>query len=402
MGYKNKMEYKISDKMINIKPSAIREIFKSLTDPAVISFAAGSPSPDAFPVEQINELSELIYEKMPVLALQYGISEGYAPLIDKVRLRMKDKFNIDGNGDMTLIISGGQQGIDLTSKVMCNEGDVVICEKPSFIGALNSFKANGAIPVQIDAEPDGICIEKLEKALITHKNAKIIYLIPTFQNPSGSTLSLEKRKAVLALAKKYQIIILEDNPYGDLRFRGEEIPTIKSMDKDGLIVYCSSFSKIIAPAIRVGYLSAPQELASKIVVAKQGSDVHTNMYFQLICDLFLEKFDIDEHIEKIRVLYKDKCLLMLDEMHKKFDNPGIKYTSPDGGLFLWCTLPENIDLTNFVKTSLERKVAVVPGGAFLADVNESSHAFRVNFSYPSNEQIITGVDVLAQVAEEMM
>ena len=395
------MEYKISNKMINIKPSAIREIFKVLQDPDVISFAAGSPSPDAFPVGQMSELSKIIYEKMPVLALQYGISEGHAPLIEKVKTRMKDKFNIDSGGDTVLITSGGQQGIDLTSKVMCNEGDVIICEKPSFVGGLNSIKANGANLVQVDTEPDGICVAKLEEALIANKNAKVIYLIPTFQNPSGSTMSLEKRKAILALAKKYEIIILEDNPYGDLRFRGEEIPTLKSMDKDGLVVYCSSFSKIIAPAIRVGYLSAPSELAGKIVVAKQGSDVHTNMYFQLICDLFLEKYDIDEHIEKIRVLYRDKCLLMLDEMSNKFDNLGIKYTSPDGGLFLWCTLPENIDLTKFVKSCLDKKVAVVPGGAFLADANEASCSFRVNFSYPTKEQIITGVDVLAKVAGEI-
>ena len=396
------MEYKISDKMVNIKPSAIREIFKSLLDPSVISFAAGNPSPDAFPVEQISELSKIVYEKMPILALQYSVTEGHAPLVEKVRQRLKNKFNIDNNGDITLITTGGQQGIDLTCKVMCNEGDVVICEKPSFIGALNAFKANGAKPVQIDMEPDGICIEKLEKALIAHKNAKIIYLIPTFHNPLGTTMSLEKRRAVLELAKKYEIIILEDNPYGELRFRGDDMPTIKSMDTDGLVVYCSSFSKIISPAIRVGFLAAPQAVAGKIVVAKQVNDVHTNMYFQLICDLFLEKFNIDGHIDKIRELYKNKCVLMLDEMSKKFDEVNIKHTAPDGGLFLWCTLPENIDLTKFVKTSLERKVAVVPGGTFLVDETEASRSFRVNFSMPSNSQIITGVDILAQVAREMI
>jgi len=396
------MEYNISNKMVNIKPSAIREIFKSLSDPEIISFASGSPSPDAFPIEQMSELSMIAYEKMAVLALQYGISEGYAPLAEKIKQRLKTKFNIDGRGDTLLIMSGGQQGIDLTSKVMCNEGDVVICEKPSFIGALNAFKSNGAKPVQIDMESDGICIEELEKALIRHKNAKIIYLIPTFHNPLGTTMSLEKRKAVLDLAKKYKVIILEDNPYGDLRFRNDEIPTIKSMDKDGLVVYCSTFSKIIAPAIRVGYVSAPSEIAGKIVVAKQVSDVHTNMYFQIICDLFFEKYNIDEHIEKIRVLYKNKCLLMLDEMSKKFDKLGIKYTSPDGGLFLWCTLPDNIDPAKFVKLSLEKKVAVVPGTAFLSDENEASQSFRVNFSYPSNKEIIKGVDVLAQAAGEMM
>ena len=397
------MNYKISDKMINIKPSAIREIFKSLSDPEVISLGAGNPSPDAFPVEQISELSQIIYEKMPVLALQYSVTEGYAPLIEKINLRLKNKFNInnENKSDVTLITTGGQQGIDLACKIMCNEDDVVICEKPSFIGALNAFKANGAIPVQVDMEPDGICIEKLEKALVEHKNAKIIYLIPTFHNPLGTTMSLEKRKAVLDLAKKYEIIILEDNPYGELRFRGEDIPTIKSLDKDGFTVYCSTFSKIISPAIRVGFVTAPQEIASKIVVAKQVNDVHTNMYFQIICDLFLEKFNIDEHIGKIRVLYKNKCNLMLNEMRKKFDNLNIKYTSPDGGLFLWCTLPENIDLTEFVRASLAKKVAVVPGSTFLANESEVSHSFRVNFSYPSEEQIIKGVDVLSEVAGEL-
>ena len=394
------MEYRISEKMKNIKPSAIREIFKSLSDPEVISFAAGNPSPDAFPVAELAELSGGIYEKMPVTALQYGISEGYAPLIEKIRRRLKDKFNIDDAANATLVVTGGQQGIDLTSKVMCDEGDVVICEKPSFIGALNSFKANGAIPVQVDLE-SGDAIKNLERALAGHKNAKLIYLIPTFQNPSGTTMPLELRKAVLALAKKYGVLILEDNPYGELRFRGGEIPTIKSLDEDGLVVYCSSFSKIIAPAIRVGYLSVPQGLAGKIVVAKQGSDVHTNMYFQIICDLFLEKYDIDAHIEKIRALYKEKCLLMLGEMDKKFADVGITYTSPDGGLFLWCTLPEGIELSAFVKASLERKVAVVPGGAFLTDEGEATNTFRVNFSYPSKQQIVAGVDILAKTAKEM-
>lgn len=395
------MEYKISDKMTNIKPSAIREIFKSLTDPAVVSFAAGNPSPDAFPVEQIKEISQAIYEKMPVTALQYGITEGYGPLREKIAERQKNRFDIDPAENTVLIMSGGQQGIDLTCKVMCNEGDVVICEKPSFIGALNSFKANGAVPVQVDMEADGICIERLEQALSAYKNAKLIYLIPTFHNPLGTTMSEDKRRAVLKLAGKYGVMILEDNPYGELRFTGRDIPTIKSMDTEGLVVYCSSFSKIISPAIRVGYVSAPVDLAGKIVVAKQGSDVHTNMYFQLVCDSFLESYDIDGHIEKIRALYKDKCTLMLGEMNKKFDDLGIGYTSPEGGLFLWCTLPEGADPAKFVRMSLDKKVAVVPGGAFLSDPGGYSRSFRVNFSYPSREQIVAGVEILANAAKEM-
>ena len=295
---------------------------------------------------------------------------------------------------MLLITTGGQQGIDLTCKVMCNEGDTVICEKPSFIGALNAFKANGVNICAVDMQDDGIDLEKLETALKTHENAKILYLIPTFHNPLGTTMALEKRKAVLKLAKKYNVIILEDNPYGELRFGGEELPTIKSLDTDGIVVYCSSFSKIIAPAIRVGWLSAPEQLAQKIVVAKQVNDVHTNMYFQLVCNLFLEKFDIEAHISKVRELYKHKCSLMLGEMDKKLTN--IKYTRPNGGLFLWCTLPKDIELSKFVKTCIENKLAVVPGSTFLPNESEISHSFRMNFSMPSDEQIIKGVDIIAK------
>ena len=395
------MEYKISNKMVNIKPSAIREIFKSLQDPSVIAFAAGNPSADAFPVEEINKLSSEIYEKMAVLALQYGITEGYAPLLEKIKSRLKAKFNINTDANTTLITTGGQQGIDLTCKVMCNEGDVVICEKPSFIGALNAFKANGAKLVGIDMEADGINIEKLEKALIEHKNTKLIYLIPTFHNPLGTTMSLEKRKAVYSLAQKYQVLILEDNPYGELRFRGEELPTIKSFDTDGLVVYCSSFTKIFAPAMRIGFVCAPNEVASKIVVAKQVNDVHTNMYFQLVCDLFMENYDIDKHIEKIKALYKNKCLLMIDEIVKNFDK-SVKYTSPDGGLFLWCTLPENIDLSEFVKKAVENKVAVVPGNAFLIDENEKTTSFRLNYSYPSAQQITDGIAILGKIINKSL
>ena len=395
------MEYKISNKMINIKPSAIREIFKSLQDPSVIAFAAGNPSADAFPIEEINKLSSVIYEKMPVLALQYGITEGYAPLLEKVKSRLKAKFNIDTDANTALITTGGQQGIDLTCKVMCNEGDVVICEKPTFIGALNAFKANGAKPVGVDMEDDGINIEKLEKALIEHKNAKLIYLIPTFHNPLGITMSLEKRKAVYSLAQKYQILILEDNPYGELRFRGEELPAIKSFDTDGLVVYCSSFSKIFSPAMRIGFVCAPPEVATKIVVAKQVNDVHTNMYFQLVCNEFLEVYDIEKHIEKIKALYKNKCLTMLDEIGKNFDEK-VKYTSPDGGLFLWCILPEYVDLPGFVKTAVENKVAVVPGNAFLIDENERTTSFRLNYSYPSAEQIISGIGILGEIISKSL
>lgn len=393
------MEYRISEKMKNIKPSAIREIFKSLLDPTIISFAAGNPSPLTFPAEEIAALSDKIYSETPTLALQYGITEGYAPLIEKVQGRMREKFNIGREFDKTIITTGGQQGIDLTCKVMCDEGDVVLCEKPSFIGALNAFKANGAVPVGIDMEDDGINIEKLEGAMKAHRNAKLLYVIPTHHNPLGTTMSQEKREAVYALAKKYGIIILEDNPYGELRFSGDEVKTIKSMDTDGIVVYCSSFSKILAPGIRVGFLNAPETIISKITVAKQVNDVHTNIYFQLICNAYLENYDIDAHIRRINELYKAKCNLMLSEMDKKI-NRSVKYTRPDGGLFLWCELPSHVDLPSFVRRCLDRKVAVVPGTAFLIDETEKSTSFRLNYSMPSDAQIVEGIGILTECIDE--
>ena len=236
------MEYRISEKMQALKPSAIREIFKALTDPTIISLAAGNPSPESFPVEDLARISSEIFSDSSTAALQYSVTEGYPPLREDVRARLASRFGIGRDFDMTIITSGGQQGIELLCKTMCDEGDTVIVEEPSFIGALNAFRSNGAKLVGIPMEDDGIDIGKLEDAMKNNPRAKILYLIPTFQNPSGTCMSLEKRKKVYDLAKKYNIIILEDNPYGELRFAGEEIPTIKSFDEDGYVVYSGSYS----------------------------------------------------------------------------------------------------------------------------------------------------------------
>ena len=246
------MEYYFSDKLAALKPSAIREIFKSLGDPEMISLAAGNPSPLSFPVEDLARIAADIFANSATAALQYGTTEGYAPLVKEVEKRMKEKFSIGREGDMTIITSGGQQGIELLCKVLCNEGDAVICENPSFIGALNAFRSNGAETIGVPLREDGIDTAILEETLKNTPNAKILYLIPTFQNPAGTTSTLENRKAVYELAKKYGIVILEDNPYGELRFAGENVPTYKSFDTEGLVVYCSSFSKILSAGMRVG------------------------------------------------------------------------------------------------------------------------------------------------------
>ena len=395
------MEYRISEKMQALKPSAIREIFKALTDPTIISLAAGNPSPESFPVEDLARISSEIFSDSSTAALQYSVTEGYPPLREDVKARLASRFGIGRDFDMTIITSGGQQGIELLCKTMCDEGDTVIVEEPSFIGALNAFRSNGAKLVGIPMEDDGIDIGKLEDAMKNNPRAKILYLIPTFQNPSGTCMSLEKRKKVYDLAKKYNIIILEDNPYGELRFAGEEIPTIKSFDEDGYVVYSGSYSKVLSAGMRIGFICGPEAIVQKMVVAKQVEDVHTNIFFQMLCHRYIAECDMDKHVADIRKLYKHKCDLMLSELDKKMPKC-VRYTRPEGGLFLWCTLPDNISQPDFVKAARAKKVAVVPGQTFNSDPNSPSQSFRLNYSTPSDEQIVEGIDRLAETVKSML
>ncbi len=395
------MEYRISDKFKNMKPSAIREIFKSLGRPGAISFAAGNPSPESFPASEMQKISNDIFEKEPVTALQYGITEGYTPLRELVKERLARVYNIQSPDDDTIIVTGGQQGIELTCKVMCNEGDVVLCESPSFIGALNAFRSLGAKLVGIPLNDDGIDTAKLEEAMKANPNAKLLYLIPTFHNPAGITSTLENRKAVYELARKYDIVIIEDNPYGDLRFSGENVPTYKSMDVDGRVVYCGSFSKVLSAGMRIGFVNANKELISKIVVAKQVEDVHTNVLFQMICARYITEYDLDAHIENIRKLYAHKAGLMISALEKYMPDC-VKFTRPEGGIFLWCTLPESIALSDFVAKASENNVFVVPGTAFTPDESEPTRSFRLNYSMPSDEDIDKGIKILADIIKELM
>ena len=395
------MEYQISDKLKTMKPSAIREIFKSLTDPRIIAFAAGNPAAESFPSLEFGALAADIFKNDAVKALQYGITEGYPPLREFLTERLLSRFGCQKDGNTTIVVTGGQQGIELTCKVMCNEGDVVICENPSFIGALNAFRSNGAKLVGVDMDDDGINIEKLEEACQKNPKAKLLYVIPTFHNPAGITTSLEKRKKIYEIAKKYSLVILEDNPYGELRFAGEEIPTIKSLDTEGIVVYCGSFSKVLSAGMRVGFLSAPDAIAQKIVVAKQVEDVHTNQFFQMLCHAFVSEYDLDAHIAAIRQLYKTKSAVMLKALEAYMPDC-VTFTRPEGGLFLWCTLPEKIDLNDFVKRALARFVAVVPGTAFDPEDSGVSHSFRLTYATPTEEQIASGVKILGDLVREML
>lgn len=395
------MNYPISQRMASLQPSAIREILKATQDPSIISFAAGNPSSQAFPSETIRSISDEIFGEEAITALQYSVTEGYTPLRERMKALTESHYGIPRRQfDELIMVSGAQQGIELVTKCLVNEGDTILCEDPSFIGALNTFRSYQANLVGVEMEEDGINIEKLETALKTQKNVRFLYLIPNFQNPSGITMSLEKRKAVYELAKKYSVLIMEDNPYGDLRYSGTPVPTIKSLDTEGLVIYLGSFSKILSPGLRVGYVLAPRDLLQKVIVAKQCSDVHTTILSQLICERFLAENDLDAHIEMLCGMYRKKLALMLGEMEKEF-HPAVSFTHPEGGLFLWCTLPQGADMMDFCRKAVAQKVAVVPGSAFTMHDSDPTTSFRMNFSTPSDEQIVRGIGILGQLTRQL-
>ncbi len=402
------MNYTFSNKIAELKPSAIREILKAPKDADTITFAAGNPAPESFPVEDLSRFAAEIFETQSTVALQYGVTDGYEPLRQAVAKRQKAVFGIgkskaagDAFDDTTIIVSGGQQGIELACKVFCNEGDTVICENPTFIGGLNSFRSCGMKTLGVPLCDDGLDTDALEETIKNTPSAKLLYLIPTFQNPAGITTSYEKRVRIYEIAKKYGIMILEDNPYGELRFAGEEIPTIKSMDTEGLVIYCSSFSKILSAGMRVGFVVAPEQVAAKMVVAKQSEDVHTNLFFQMLCYKFMTECDLDAHIEKIRAIYRRKCNLMLDCLQKELPEQ-VKFTRPEGGLFVWVTLPEDVDASAFLKAAMAEKLMIVPGATFNCDTTAPSQSFRLNYSTPSDEQIVEGVSRLGCVARGLV
>ncbi len=395
------MDYIFSDKVSSLQPSVIREILKFTSDPEVISLAAGNPATEAFPVKEIAGITAGLLAENPINALQYSVTEGYTPLRDRLKERMKKADCFDENSDELIITSGAQQANELACKVLLNEGDTLFCEAPSFIGSLNAFKSYNVNLVGVPMEEDGMKLDALEEALKTANKPKLIYIIPNFQNPTGLCTSLEKRKAIYELAKKYGVMILEDNPYGDIRFAGENIPSIKTMDKDGIVIYSRTFSKTLAPGLRVGYVSAPKPVIQKMVVCKQVSDVHTNIMAQMICDEYLKNYDMDAHLEEIRAVYRHKCGLMLDEIDKNFSRK-ITVTKPEGGLFIWATLPEGSDMMGFCNTAVQKyKVAVVPGTAFLIHETDRTSSFRLNFSTPTDEQLIKGCEILGKLSKEM-
>jgi len=395
------MEYQFSRRVLELKPSAIREIFKYAADPQVISLSAGNPAPEAFPSREIAEISAQILAEHPIDALQYGTTEGYSPLRQHLTAYLKEKSGIGSDNDDLIITSGAQQIMDLFTKTLVDEGDVILCESPSFLGALNTYRSYRAKLRGVPMESDGISLDGLEQALKEEKRAKFIYTIPNFQNPTGATMSLEKRRGMYELAKKYNVMILEDNPYGDLRFAGEEVPAIKSFDTEGIVLYAGTFSKIVAPGIRVGYAVGPKAILHKMVTCKQGEDVHTNNWGQILCYHLMTKYDFDKHLSRLREVYRKKSKITTDAMNR-YLLPKITYLPIEGGLFFWCTLPEGVDMLEFVKRAIEHKVCVVPGNAFLTDDTKPCQSFRINYSTPTDENLVRGIQLLGEVANDMI
>lgn len=395
------MKIEISRKMQNVQASAIREILKMTSNPDIISFAGGNPASDAFPVEDLKRISAELFEEDPIGLLQYGITEGDAGFLEAANKFFNREEQVTRAVDQIIATTGSQQIMDLLTKVLCNEGDVVACEEPAFLGALNSFKEDGAVLRGVGFTKEGeLDLAQLETTLSIQPRPKFFYTIPNFQNPMGTTMSLETRKQVLALCKKYGVLILEDNPYGAIRFTNEHVPSIKSLDEDDMVIYAASLSKILAPGLRLAVCIGREDIVGKMVVAKQGADVHTNLWAQKVAARFLSTCDMNAHLSRIQAIYKKKCELMLKTMDETFDQR-VTYTRPDGGMFIWVNLPEGSDVLKFAKEAIENNVAIVPGISFYTSEEKPCYALRLNFSTPTDEKIVKGIQILGQMTHQL-
>lgn len=391
---------KFSDRMNLMKGSAIRELLKLAEQGDIISFAGGFPAPELFPVKEIMAASKAVMEEMGTSALQYSSTEGYRPLREKIAKRMGEKNGIKTDADHILMTSGSQEGLAFSAQVFINKGDVILLEAPSYLGAINAFKACEPNFVSIPTDNEGMLMDELEKTLANTQNIKMIYVIPDFQNPSGKTWSLERRKKFMELVNKYEIPVIEDNPYGELRFKGEYLPSLKSMDTKGLVVYLGTFSKILAPGYRLGWVCAESEILQKYNYMKQGASLQTSTIGMMEVNKFMDMNDIDEHIEKIRDVYGKRCKLMIDTMRAEFPE-GVEFTDPDGGLFTWVTVPKHIDTKVMAEECLKRKVAYVPGETFFPDPGHVNH-FRCNYSNMPEDKIVEGIKILGEVIKANM
>lgn len=391
------MSFTFAKRMNGLKASEIRELLKLTQQPEIISFAGGLPAAELFPIEAIQAANQKVMAEKGRIALQYGPTEGYPALREQI-VKLMARQQITADPSQLLITNGSQQGLDFVAKAFVDPGDVVITESPSYLGAINAFKAYEPTFVEVEMDDLGMRMDALEEALKNNPGTKFIYTIPDFQNPSGLTLALDRRKKMVELANQYDVVIVEDNPYGELRFEGEFLPAIKHYDTQDRVIFLGTFSKIYCPGLRLGWMFAGKEILEKMNMLKQGADLQASTLSQIEVAAFLEDNDITKHIEKIKEVYMHRRDLMLNAMDEHFPKE-VKFTRPEGGLFTWVTLPKGLNAKEIAPKALEKKVAYVPGGSFFPN-GGGENTLRMNYSCSSDEQIVQGVKRLGEVFKE--
>lgn len=397
-------EYRYANRTQRMGSSVIRELLKLTEQPDIISFAGGLPAPEVFPVKQFQQACNKVLETEAAQALQYSTTEGYRPLREMIAERT-GRYAVSVTPENILITSGSQQALDFIGRVFINQGDHVLVESPTYLGALQAWNAYGAQYISIPSDENGMVTDELEKAL--RIGPKFIYVLPNFQNPSGTTLSLERRKQLVELADRYGVPIVEDDPYGQLRFEGEHLPSVVSLDSEyrgddgcytGNVVYLSTFSKLLAPGIRLAWVIAPEQVIRKFVQTKQAADLNTAAFNQMVAYQVGKDGFLDEHVKTIRATYKERRDVMLEMMDEMFPRE-VHWTRPLGGMFLWGVLPEGMDASEVFKTAVEHKVAFVPGESFHPN-GGGKNTMRINFSYSNPDNIREGITRLGKVLKE--
>ncbi|MBP2642891.1 MAG: putative transcriptional regulator, GntR family [Firmicutes bacterium] len=383
------MAITFSERTKTLKASEIREILKLTQNPNLISFAGGLPAPELFPTKELIDVSAQVLEENGGQALQYSTTEGYGPLRQKIAQRMNKKFGTSVHDNDILITNGSQQVLDFVGKILLDDGDIFLCESPTYLAAIAAFRIYGPKPVGVPTDGEGMIIEELERLLHLNPSAKFIYVIPDFQNPTGRTWSVERRHQLVELANKFEIPIIEDNPYGELRFDGPILPAIKSFDTKGLVVFTGTFSKTFCPGMRLGWVAANEPFFSKFLLVKQAADLHTSSISQLEVSKYMDKYDFEAHIREIIRVYKSRRDAMVSAMEEYFPE-GVTFTYPQGGLFTWVELPPHIKAVKLFELCLKSNVAFVPGDSFFPD-KKVENTMRLNYSCMSEEQIREGI-----------
>lgn len=394
------MTTRFARRMEALKASEIREILKVTQRPEVISFAGGLPAPELFPVKTLAAATQKVFEEDGMRALQYSTTEGHAPLRRKIAERMQSTWNACVAPDQILVTSGSQQGLDLTGKLLLDEGDVVLCESPTYLGAISAWNVVRPRWVEVETDDDGMVPAALERTLRTYPNAKAIYVIPNFQNPSGRTWSLERRHQFMEIVDRHDVWVVEDNPYGELRLEGEPIASLKSFDRRGRVLALGTFSKVFCPGLRIAWIAAENPAYEKLVILKQGADLQTSTLGQLQVNRYLEENDLDADIARILPVYRERRDAMLAALDEAMP-PGVTWTRPSGGLFVWMTLPEGLSARTLLDECVRQNVAFVPGGAFYPN-GDHENTLRLNYSNMPVERIREGIRRLAAaLAKEM-